>query len=60
MSGWHGGKGSKARPIEDRKKFEDNWDLIFAKKPKACAECGLTGVHKMDCSKNFEKNEKTG
>lgn len=27
-----GGKGSKPRPIPDRKKFEDNWDKIF--KPK--------------------------
>jgi hypothetical protein len=30
---WHGGKGSKPRPIEDKKQFEDNWDRIF-KKPK--------------------------
>jgi hypothetical protein len=28
---WHGGKGSSARPIEDRKQFEDNWDRIFDK-----------------------------
>ena len=26
------GKGSKQRPIEDKKKFEDNWDRIFGKK----------------------------
>ena len=44
---WHGGKGSAPRPIEDRKKFEDNWDAIFA---KPCKECGLKGQHKMDCS----------
>ena len=31
---WHGGKGSKPRPIEDKKQFEDNWDKIFGKKPK--------------------------
>ena len=31
---WEGGKGSKPRPIEDRKKFEDNWDKIFGKKEK--------------------------
>ena len=30
---WEGGKGSKPRPMEDRKKFEDNWDKIFGKKP---------------------------
>lgn len=29
-----GGKGSKPRPIEDRKKFEDNWDKIFKPKHK--------------------------
>lgn len=29
---WHGGKGSKSRPIENRKQFEDNWDRIFGKK----------------------------
>ena len=28
----HGGKGSKARPIPDRKQFEDNWDKIFGSK----------------------------
>ena len=32
MSATHGGKGSKPRPIFDRKKFEDNWDAIFGKK----------------------------
>ena len=31
---WHGGKGSKPRPIEDRKQFEDNWDKIFNKDKK--------------------------
>ncbi len=30
----HGGKGSRPRPIEDKKQFEDNWDKIFGKKPK--------------------------
>jgi hypothetical protein len=32
MSSWKGGKGSKPRPISDRKKFDDNWDAIFNKK----------------------------
>ncbi len=32
MSNPTGGKGSKPRPIPDRKQFEDNWDRIF--KPK--------------------------
>ena len=31
MAGWHGGKGSKARPV-NRQKFADNWDAIFGKK----------------------------
>lgn len=26
------GKGSKQRPITDRKKFDENWDRIFGKK----------------------------
>lgn len=28
------GKGDKPRPIQDRKKFEDNWDVIFPKKKR--------------------------
>jgi hypothetical protein len=34
MSGtnWHGGKGSKARPISNREQFESNWDRIFGMK----------------------------
>jgi len=31
---WHGGKGSKTRPVADQKKFDDNWDKIFGKKDK--------------------------
>jgi len=31
---WHGGKGSVARPISDKKQFEDNWDRIFGNKDK--------------------------
>jgi hypothetical protein len=27
-------KGSKPRPIPDRKKFEENWDKIFNDKKK--------------------------
>ena len=30
----NGGKGSDPRPIPNRKKFEENWDLIFGKKDK--------------------------
>jgi len=25
-------KGSKQRPIEDKKKFDENWERIFGKK----------------------------
>jgi hypothetical protein len=34
MSGqWHGGKGSRARPLSvDSKTFDNNWDNIFKKK----------------------------
>ena len=28
------GKGSTARPIPDREKYESNWDAIFGKKDK--------------------------
>lgn len=42
---WHGGKGSKPRPIEDRKKFEDNWDAIFAPKDKKNAKDSNSPVH---------------
>lgn len=31
MSAWHGGKGSKPRPV-DKRKFDENWDKIFGKK----------------------------
>jgi hypothetical protein len=34
MSNPTGGKGSKPRPIPNRKQFEDNWEKIFGKKPK--------------------------
>jgi len=27
-------KGSRQRPINDRKKFDENWDRIFGKKKK--------------------------
>jgi len=30
---WHGGKGDKARKV-DQAKFSANWDLIFGKKEK--------------------------
>ena len=41
----HGGKGSKPRPIQDKKKFEDNWDKIFAPKEKQDAKDSNSQVH---------------
>lgn len=32
MTKWHGGKGSSQRPV-DKKKFDENWERIFGKKP---------------------------
>jgi hypothetical protein len=29
-----GGKGDKPRPIQDRKKFDENYDRIFGNKDK--------------------------
>lgn len=34
MSKWHGGKGSKPRPITNKSQFEENWDKIFGSKKK--------------------------
>ena len=31
-SNWHGGKGSSPRTNTNSKQYQDNWDLIFAKK----------------------------
>ena len=40
MSGqWHGGKGSKPRPLSvDTKTFDSNWDLAFGKNKKTDTE----------------------
>jgi len=55
MSNWHGGKGSKRRPT-DQKKFEENWDKIFAR--KKTPKHGATQQHK-DKTKYDRKNQKT-
>ncbi len=41
----HGGKGSKPRPIEDKKQFEDNWNRIFGSKDKKDAKDSDSQVH---------------
>jgi hypothetical protein len=39
MSNWHGGKGSKSRPISNRDRFAKNWDEIFGKKNNENTKC---------------------
>ena len=35
MSSWHGGKGSKKRPMDiDQEQFDKNFDKIFGSKKK--------------------------
>ena len=35
MTKWHGGKGSKKRPMDiDQEQFDKNFDAIFGKKKK--------------------------
>ncbi len=35
------GKGDTPRPIQDREKFDSNWDAIFKKKEDKCkTSCG--------------------
>ena len=43
MTKWHGGKGSKPRPITNQKQFEENWDSIFARKKSP--KHGATKIH---------------
>jgi hypothetical protein len=38
------GKGSTARPIPDREKYESNWDAIFGKKKEEKPNCGCKGM----------------
>lgn len=40
-----GGKGDKPRPIQDRKKFEENFDRIFGKKQKNTGLEGQTVIY---------------
>lgn len=58
MSQWHGGKGSKPRPV-DKKKFDDNWDRIFGKKQVKNDESekkDLPNEKKVDILAKIEKN----
>ena len=45
MSKWHGGKGSKPRPVKDQKKFDDEWDRIFGKKEPEIKVRKITPKH---------------
>ena len=41
---WHGGKGSKSRPIKNREQFDAEYDRIFGR--KVTPKHGATQVHK--------------
>jgi len=55
MSKWHGGKGSKPRPITNQKQFEDNWDKIFGR--KKTPDHAKTKVHE-DKTKTIPRRKK--
>ena len=57
MSKWHGGKGSKQRPITNQKQFEENWDKIFGR--KKTPSHAQTKVHK-DKTKVIPRRKKNG
>ena len=43
MTKWHGGKGSKKRPMNiDQEQFDKNFDAIFGKKKKEKADANET------------------
>ena len=43
MSKWHGGKGSKKRPMNiDQEQFDKNFDAIFGKKKKEKTDANET------------------
>jgi len=55
MAGWHGGKGSKSRPV-NRQKFADNWDAIFGKKPEVKEEVSDTTTEEaVEIIKEYKK-----
>ena len=55
MSKWHGGKGSKPRPIKNQEQFEENWNNIFGR--KKTPKHGATQIHK-DRTKQHPKDYK--
>ena len=61
MAGWHGGKGSKSRPV-NRQKFADNWDAIFGKKTEVkeetIFEVDMGDLPAEDVNDYIEKNKK--
>jgi hypothetical protein len=43
MTKWHGGKGSKKRPMDiDQEQFDKNFEAIFGKKKKEKADANKT------------------
>lgn len=55
---WHGGKGSRYRPV-DKEKYNKNWDNIFGKKDLkfATAEEYVNGVYDDEDLKTTEQTE---
>lgn len=58
MSKWHGGKGSTPRPMDDRKRYEDNWDRIFGRKDSDEVYDQTTGsIHENGLKKSSQDDE---
>lgn len=51
------GKGDTPRPIQDREKFDNNWDAIFGKGVKAAAK-SLSDYIDNEALKELNKEEK--
>jgi len=57
MSGtWHGGKGDKARKV-DQAKFSSNWDAIFGKKEEKAEDSDLKFMTAEDYVKGTNKKD---
>ena len=50
------GKGDTPRPIQDREKFDSNWDAIFGKKNVTIEEVDH-GVYVVEITPKEEKDE---
>lgn len=59
-SKWHGGKGSRPRPIKFREQFEDNWDRIFGIKENTDEEDRQSKTKETTSEENTEKRQSQG